>query len=168
MNFMAPLEKFESFNRHLSDLFEWIGLAGLLVMMLVTCLDVFGGKLFRHPVFGALDIVMLAQLVAVSFSLACALVHGMHVSVEFFVSMLPLHIQAVIDMVISFFCLTFFVLIVWRLTIYGYSLQMGREVSATIRIPLYPFAYGVALAAVPVCLILLVNIIKSIGSVVKK
>jgi len=165
---MAFLEKFESFNRRLSGWFEWMGLAGLLVMMVVTCLDVFGAKLFRHPVLGALDIVVLAQLVAVSFSIACALILGMHVSVEFFVTRLPLRIQALVEMVVSFFCLTFFVLIVWRLSMYGYSLQIGGEVSATIRIPLYPFAYGVAFAAIPVCLVFLANLLKSIDSVVKK
>ena len=86
---MTVLEKFDRFNRQLSGWFELIGLGGLLVMMVVTCLDVFGGKMFRTPVYGALDIVMLGQLVAVSFATAYALVIDRHVSVEFFVILLP-------------------------------------------------------------------------------
>ena len=165
---MAFLEKFDRFNRRLSRWFEIIGLGGLLVMMGVTCLDVFGGKMFRSPVYGALDIVMLGQLVAVAFATAYALIIDRHVSVEFFVALLPKHLQAGIDAVISFFGLAFFILIAWRLAVYGYSLQIGGEVSATIRIPLYPFAYGIAVASVPVALIFLTQILKAIVRMFEK
>ena len=165
---MTFLEKFESFNRRISGWFEWIGICALLLMMVITCADVFGGKLFRQPVYGTLDIVMLAQLVAVSFATAFALISGRHVAVEFFVVLFPPRFRAIVDTLISFFGLAFFVLIVWRLAVYGYSLQTGGEVSATIRIPLYPFAYGVALASIPVSLILLVRMLKSIMRIFEK
>jgi TRAP-type C4-dicarboxylate transport system permease small subunit len=165
---MPFLEKFEKFNRRLSGWFEWVGICGLLVMMAITCIDVFGAKLFRQPVYGALDIVMLAQLVAVSFATAFALIIGRHVSVEFFVALLPKRLQAIVDTVICFFGLGFFVLIVWRLAAYGHSLQIGGEVSATIRIPLYPFAYGIAVASIPVCLIFLVSFFKSVSRMVRR
>jgi TRAP-type C4-dicarboxylate transport system permease small subunit len=157
---MTFLEKMDRINRRLSGWFELIGLGGLLVMMVITCLDVFGGKLFRTPVYGALDIVMLGQLVAVSFATAYALLIGRHVSVEFFLAILPKRLQAIIDAVISFFGLTFFILIVWRLAVYGYSLQ--------IRIPLYPFAYGIAFASIPVALIFFARIINAIDRMVEK
>jgi len=95
------LERFEKFNRLLSSWFEWIGLAGLLVVMFITCIDIIGAKIFLHPVFGALDIVMLAQLVAISFAAAFALILGRHVRVEFFVTRLPRCAQAVIDSIVS-------------------------------------------------------------------
>jgi len=165
---MAFLEKFESFNRRISGCFEWVGVCGLLLMMVITCADVFGAKLFRQPVYGALDIVMLAQLVAVSFATAFALLKGRHVAVEFFVAVFPTRLRAIIDTVISFFGLIFFALIVWRLAAYGYSLQTGGEVSATIRIPLYPFAYGVAVASIPVSLIFLVRMLKTVVRIVER
>ena len=34
-----------------------------------ACIDVFGAKIFRSPLYGALDIVVLAQMVAVSFAM---------------------------------------------------------------------------------------------------
>lgn len=165
---MTFLEKFDKFNRRLSSGFELIGLGGLLLMMVITCLDVLGGKLFRTPVYGALDIVMLSQLVAISFATAYALIIGRHVSVEFFMALLPERLQAIVDAVISFFGLTFFVLIAWRLIVYGHSLHIGGEVSATIRIPLYPFAYGIALASIPVTLVFLAQTIKAIVRMVAK
>ena len=165
---MTFLEKLDKFNRRVSSGFELIGLGGLLLMMVITCLDVLGGKLFRTPVYGALDIVMLSQLVAISFATAYALIIGRHVSVEFFMALLPERLQTFIDAVISFFGLTFFVLIVWRLIVHGHSLQIGGEVSATIRIPLYPFAYGIALASIPVALVFLAQMLKAIVRMVAK
>ncbi len=165
---MPGLEKFEKFTRRLSSWFEWIGLAGLLVMMFITCIDVIGAKLFLRPVLGAIDIVMLAQLVAISFAVASGLILGRHVQVEFFVILLPKRVQAVIECIIHLLGLSLFILIIWRLCIYGYSLQTGEEVSATARIPLYPFAYGIALASIPVCLVFLQRFLNAIVRVVKR
>ena len=159
---MPYLEKFESFNRRVSDWFERVGVCGLLLMMAITCADVIGAKVFKQPVYGALDIVMFAQLVAISYATAFALILGRHVAVEFFVILLPARLQAIVDSVISFLGLALFALIVWRLAVYGYSLQIGGELSATLRMPLYPFAYSVALASIPVLLVFLVDMLKAI------
>jgi len=168
VRFLTVLSKLEKFNRLLSGWFEWIGLAGLLVVMFITCIDVIGAKLFLRPVFGALDIVMLSQLVAISFAAAFVLILGRHVRVEFFVARLPRRAQAVIDSIIFLLGLALFILIIWRLCVYGYSLQTGGEVSATALIPLYPFAYGIALASIPVCLVFLLEFLSSLARMVKR
>ncbi len=165
---MTFIEKFEEFNRRLSRLFEWIGLAGLLGMVFLTCIDVIGKKLFLRPVFGAIDMVMLAQIVAISFAVASSLILGRHVHVEFFVTLLPKRIQAAIDLIVHTLGLILFILIIWRLSILGYSFQTGGEGSATARIPLYPFAYGIALAGIPVCLVFIPMIVKAFVGMGKK
>ncbi len=165
---MTILQKFEKNNSRLSGWFEWIGFAGLLVMVFITCIDVIGAKLFLKPILGAIDIVMLAQLVALSFAAASALILGRHVQVEFFVILLPRRARAVIESIIHLLGLGLFILIVWRLYVYGYDLQTGKEVSATARIPLFPFAYGVALASVPVCLVFIQQFFIAIVKVVKR
>ncbi|RLB34429.1 MAG: hypothetical protein DRH11_06065 [Deltaproteobacteria bacterium] len=165
---MGFLEKFNRFNRRISSWFEWVGLMGLLLMMFITCIDVIGAKLFLKPVLGAIDIVMLSQAVAISFVAASALLLGRHVHVEFFVVLLPKRVRAVVDSVVLIFGLGFFILIVWRLAILGSYFRSGAEVSASARIPLFPFAYGVAAASIPVCLIFIHDLINAILRVVKK
>ena len=165
---MPVLEKFDRFNQKFSFLVEWIGLAGLLLMMLITCVDVIGAKVFKIPVPGALDIVMIAQLLAVAFAIAASLLLGRHVEVEFFVPLLPRTLQAVIDGVVHLMCLLLFIVISWRLFAYGYSMQTSNEVSPTIRIPLYGFAYGAAVSCIPVCLVYLHRFILSLIRIVKK
>ena len=161
------LEKFETFNRRLSGWFEWIGLAGMLLMMVTTCIDVVGAKVFLWRLFGAIDIVMLSQLVAISFATSMALILGRHIRVEFFYNMWSQRTQAVIGSVVLLLQLGLFMMIIWRLCVLGYSFQTSGEYSATAHIPYYPFACGIALACVPVCLVLLLEFITTLRKVVQ-
>jgi TRAP-type C4-dicarboxylate transport system permease small subunit len=161
------LEKFEKFNRTISSWIEWIGFGALFLMMVLTCVDVIGAKMFRTPVFGALDIMMLAQLIAISFAVSMALILGRHVHVEFFIILMPRRIRKVIEVVVNFLGLLLFVVIVWRLIVFGYDIQIYHEESATARIRLFPFIYAAALACVPVCLVYLQQLLTSIRRAVK-
>jgi TRAP-type C4-dicarboxylate transport system permease small subunit len=156
------LDKFEEFNRRLSSWFEWIGIAAMLVMMAVTCIDVVGSKVFRTPLLGAIDIVMLVQIVAIAFAASMALILGRHIHVEFFFNLLPRRVQAVINSIVLLLGLGLFMVILWRLSVLGHLLQTAGDYSATIHIPYYPFAYGIALASIPVCLVFLVEFLKSL------
>jgi TRAP-type C4-dicarboxylate transport system permease small subunit len=155
------LSKFEKFNRRISLWFEWVGLAGLLVMMVITCVDVIGAKAFKSPILGALDIVQLCQIVAIGFAVSMTLIVGRHIHVEFFFDLLRRRVQAVISSIILLIVFVFFIVIIWQVIVLGYSFQTSGEYTATAYIPLYPFAYGLALAFVPVCLVLLVEFFKS-------
>jgi TRAP-type C4-dicarboxylate transport system permease small subunit len=162
------LEKFEKFNNRLSGWFEWVGVAGLLLMMLVTIIDIVGTKLFNTPLLGALDWVRVFQSLAIAFACAMALIIGRHVKVEFLITKLPQRAQAVIESVIFLLGLGLFVLIVWRLTVLGYAMQAGGETSATAHIPRFIPAYWIALASIPVCLVFLQRFLSSIIRMVKR
>lgn len=165
---MSILEKLKHSNNRLSFLVEWIGLTGILLMMLITCIDVIGAKVFLLPVPGSIDIIMISQLVAISFALAGSLILGRHVEVEFFVPLLPKMLRDIINCIIQFLGLFLFMMICWRLFEHAYSLYSGNEVSPTLRIPMYPFAYGASFACIPVCLFYLHGSITSIMRIVKK
>ncbi len=151
----SVLDKFERFNRRLSGWCEWLGIAAMLMMMMITCIDVVGAKVFLRPLLGAIDIVMLSQIVAISFAASMALIVGRHIRVEFFFNLLPRRAQAVINSFVLLLGLGLFILIIWRLGVLGHSFQTTGEYSATAYIPLYPFAYVIALASIPVCLVFL-------------
>ena len=162
------LSKFERFNRRLSGWCEWLGVAAMLLMMVITCTDVVGAKVFLSPLLGAIDIVMLAQIVAISFAASMALILGRHIQVEFFFDLLPRRAQAVINSFVLLLGLVLFILIIWRLCVLGHSFQTSGEYSPTAYIPLYPFAYAIALASFPVCLVLVLEFFKSLTKRVQK
>jgi TRAP-type C4-dicarboxylate transport system permease small subunit len=161
------LEKFDRFNRKISGWVEWVGFGALFLMVALTCVDVIGAKIFLLPVPGSLDIIMLAQLIAISFAGAMVLIQGRHVQVEFFMILLPKRFQSLVDALINVLCMVFFIIIVWRLFVHGYDLQTGGEVTMTAGIPMAPFTYASALAMIPFCLVFLQRFLSAILSVVK-
>lgn len=161
------LAKFEKFNRWLSGWFEWIGVVGLLVMMLVTCLDVLGAWLFLWPLPGVCDIVGLSQAM-IPFAAGFTLIIGRHIRVDFLMNKLPRRAQAVIDCIIALLGVALFILIIWRMYALGQYYQAAGEGSGSIRIPLSPFAYGLALASIPVCLVLFQQFLNSVIGVLKR
>jgi TRAP-type C4-dicarboxylate transport system permease small subunit len=162
------IERFERYIATLSDWLAWVGFAGLLLMMVITCADVIGAKIFLRPVFGAIDIVILSQQVAMAFAVSATLIYGRHVQVEFFMNFLPARLRALTDTLMYLLCLALFAVIIWRLIVYGYMVQVGAETSSTARIPLYPFAYGIAFACIPISLSFILNALKSILTVAHK
>ena len=162
------LGKFEEFNRRLSGWFEWIGLAAMFVMMVITCIDVAGAKVFHWRLFGAIDIVMLSQIVAIAFPAGMVLILGRHIQVEFIIARLPNRTRAVIVSLVLLLELGLFSLIIWQLCVLGYSLKTSGEYSATAHIPYYPFAYCIAFASISIFLVLLLELLKSIGRIIEK
>jgi TRAP-type C4-dicarboxylate transport system permease small subunit len=162
------LDKLERFNRQISGWFEWIALAGMLMMMAITCIDVVGAKVFRWRLFGAIDIVMLSQIVAIAFAGGMTLILGRHIQVEFFIARLPRRVRAVIVSIVLLLALGLFMVIIWRISVLGYVFQTSGEQSQTADIPYYPFAYGIALASIPVCLVFLLEFLRSIGRILQK
>jgi len=168
MRFEAFVNKLDKFNRQISSGFEWMGIAGLLLIAAVTCADIIGSKAFLAPVPGSVDIVGLAQIVAIAFAVAITQIIGRHVRVEFLIDRLPGRAQGIIGGFISLLTLALFVVIVWRSFVLGQTMQTGGHTSLSARIPLFPFAYLIAIASIPVCLVFAWQFLSSIVRVLKK
>lgn len=162
MKVMPFSDKFDQFNKKFSFFIEIFGFICLFLMMAITCVDVFGAKVFKQPVPGALDIVMVSQAMAVALALGSSLLLGRHVEVEFFTPLLPKPVQRIVSAIVQLLCLILFAAIGWQMIVYGYDMQVGNEVTPTIRVPLFGFAYLTALGCLPVCLIYLQSFIKII------
>ena len=167
MEFNSFLNRFTKFNRLVSSKFELVALAGLLIVAAVTCIDVIGSKAFLLPFPGSVDITGLAQIVAMSFAVAFTQIIGRHVRVEFFVSKLSRSAQGVIGSFVSLLSLVFFILITWRSVVLGNTFLTGGQTSSTAAIPLYPFAYLIAIASIPVCLVFLEEFLRSLAKAVE-
>lgn len=161
------LDKFEKFNSRLSNWFEWIGIAGILLMATTTSIDIVGAKVFHWRLFGAIDIVTLFQTVAIAFATSMTLILGRHIQVDLFINRLPRRAQAVIDIIALLLGFGLFIVIIWQLCMLGYSFQTSGEYSAAAHIPYYPFVYGIALASIPVCLVHLQKLLNSLIRLVK-
>jgi TRAP-type C4-dicarboxylate transport system permease small subunit len=163
---MASLKKYDSFNEKVSLVLEGIGLAAMILMVFITTIDVAGAKLFLKPIFGALDAVSLLQLIAIAFAASITLITGRHIEVEFLTELFPKGLRYVVDLLIKLICFTLFLVLLYYMVIYAHHLQVRGETTPTARIALYPFAYGVALACIPVCMVYISLIVKCFKRVI--
>lgn len=154
----------DNINTKICKVLEFMGINALFLIMVVTFFDVLGSKLFRLPIFGAFDIVMLAQIVATAFAAGSTLVAGRHIRVELFLHHLPRSLRMTIICVGHILSFGLFVVISWNLFRYGYSLQETGEISPTANIALFPFAYGIAIAVIPICIELFLSAMRVIFS----
>jgi TRAP-type C4-dicarboxylate transport system permease small subunit len=137
-------------------------------MFLVNFVDVVGAKLFTWPLPGSVEVISFSQIVAIAPAIAFTLILGRHIRVEFIVDRFPTRIRAALSSISSFFSLVLFLMILWQSYLYGGSLQKAGEIGSTSRIPFYPFAYVIAFCSIPVCLVFLMEVVKSLREVFKR
>ena len=152
------LEKLiDSFSHWLN----WIAGVGIIAMLALTTADIIGVKVFKSPVPGAIEMIGFLSVVVVAFAIAYTqIVHG-HIQVEFFVSRLPERAQAGIRALVSLMGITLFTLLGWKSYDFARVLQTTGEVSMTQNIPFYPFVMAITFCCIPVCLVLLVQFLRS-------
>ncbi|MGD9975327.1 MAG: TRAP transporter small permease [Desulfatirhabdiaceae bacterium] len=158
----------------LAEILYWIAGAAIVAMMALTCIDVFlryavtlnqtvewaflsGFK----PMPGTFELVGFLGVVAASFAMAHTAVKKGHVAVSFAVQLLPIRYQKIVGGITDSFGLFFFTIIAWRAFLYGMDLQESGEVSPTLQFPFYLCVYGIGIAAIAVCLILFVDLVKN-------
>jgi TRAP-type C4-dicarboxylate transport system permease small subunit len=154
------MQAFEKFSRALARYFEWVGAAGMLIMFVVNLVDVFGAKVFRQPLPGALEVLGFALLVTIAPAIAHGLFLGTHLSIDFILDKFPRWLRAVINPLIFLACLILFVLICWQSYVYGGSLYRAGEMGSSSKIPFFPFAYLLSISCVPAILYFAVQISK--------
>jgi TRAP-type C4-dicarboxylate transport system permease small subunit len=162
------IERLERFTNVFSKWLNWVAGIGLVAMLGLIIADVVGIKLFNRPIPGAIEIVAFLGVVVTVFAIAYTYILRGHIQVEFFVMRLNTRVQAVIASLVSVLGIILFALLAWRSYAYGHVLQTTGEVSMTQRIPFYPFVYAMAFCCIPVCLVLLVSLIRSVLKVVNK
>ena len=164
----GKIDRLEKFANSSSNWLNWVAGAGLVGMLSLTMADIIGIKLFSWPIPGGIEIVAFLGVVVTAFAIAYTQVLRGHIKVEFVVMRLPKRVQGGIAALVSLLGLALFALLAWRSYDFGRVLQVTGEVSMTQRIPYYPFVYAIAFCCIPVCLVLLVEILRSVAKAVKK
>ena len=161
------LERLDRFAVSFSKWFNWIGGIGLVGMLALVVADIFGIKLFKNPIPGAIEMVAFLGVVITAFAIAYTYILGGHIQVEFFVSRLPRRATLIIGAFTQLLSMALFAVLAWRSFEYAQVLKSTGEVSMTQGIPFYPFVYMIAACCLPAILVLLVRFLKSITEAVK-
>ena len=125
------------------DKLKIAGAICLMVMMLLTCVDVVG-RMFRHPVFGSVEIVAFMATLTVAFALPYTHKLGGHIGVELVIRMLSKRTQIVIEICTGVVSLALFAVITWRMGIYAHTMNQAGEVSMNLRLPEHLIVYALS------------------------
>lgn len=134
--------------RRIAEGLEWVGVAGLLLMLLFTVVDVVGSKVFNRPLTGAFEWIGYLQIIAIGGTLAIGFYANRHIAFEYLVWRLPAPAKNAVNIFVSLLCFAFFIVLARESFVYGLSLHKAGEMSSTAHLPLYPFAFFLAFTAV--------------------
>jgi TRAP-type C4-dicarboxylate transport system permease small subunit len=139
------------------------GIAGgtLLIMVLVTLCDVILRN-FGHPIRGSMEIIQYGGAIVFGFSLPYATYLGAMVQVDIVTAKmkpLPKKILSVATRVVA---ILFLVFVAYNFLGYGYDARKSGELTASFRLPTYPFMYALALCFVFHSLTVVIDLIQTI------
>ncbi len=162
------IERLEVFSNFFSKWLNWAACVGLLCMFGLSLADVVGIKFFNWPIPGVIEIVGFLGVVVTAFAIAHTQILGGHIQIQFIVMRFPKQWRAYITAFTSLLGLALFTLLAWRSYDFGRAIQVSGEVSMAEGIPYYPFIYAVSFCCLPVCLVLLLEFLKSVKGMVNK
>ncbi len=127
----------------ISDALRFLGLACLVGMMLLTCVDVVGRK-FGHPIFGSVELVGFMATMAVAFALPYTHQAKAHIGVEVLVQLFSQKTRAVIELCTHLVSLVLFIIVTWQMFLYADTIHKSGTVSMSLELPEHAIIYVVA------------------------
>jgi len=150
---------FEKAVAGFSSAFNIIASAALVLMMVLSCSDIFMRYLFSRPITGTYDIVGLSGAVLASFAMPYTMLKKGHVAVEILIQSLSRGKQLVIETFSHLLGISLFLVLVWQAIVLSRDMKAAGEVTPTLLLPFYPIVYCMALCFFFLSLTILVNLL---------
>ena len=157
-NIRKPLQR-------LTLVLSYGGMFLLVPMMLLTAGDVIGRVFWSRPIPGAVE--LSSYMLAVFILMGVAYTHQVkgHVRVGMLVSRLPERVGLILDVFTILLSLFIISILAWQGWVVGIE---ERTVSDMLRVPQLPFRLLVSVAALFLCLELLIDLFDSLGKLVRR
>jgi TRAP-type C4-dicarboxylate transport system permease small subunit len=151
---------FERIFNLITKFFDKISQAGVFAMLVLVIGNILGRKVWK-PIYGAFDYACFLSAILVAFAIPyCGMKRG-HIRVEMFVAQLPGRVQGIIDSITNILGFGIFSLITWQCVV------LANDMRRTSLTPFYPYIYAIALGCGLLCIVILIDLIKSLIKVVK-
>jgi len=142
----------------------YLGMLLILPLMLLTTADVIGRAAWARPIPGIVELSSYMLDVFILLGLAYTQQVKGHVRVSMLTSRLPQRAQQSLEIVVTLLSLFIMVLLAWQ----GWVVGMEETaVSDMLRIPQRPFKLLVGVAAILLCLELVVDLMSAFTAVIR-
>jgi TRAP-type C4-dicarboxylate transport system permease small subunit len=153
---MTVLEKI---CRILNLVFIWIAGLCLAAMILMTCANIFL-RIVWIPLKGTYELMGYFGALVTAFALGYTQIKRAHIAVDVLVMLFSPKAQLILQGINCLICTIFFSIAGWQIFQYGTTLWKTGEVTETLRIAYYPFAYGVASGCLVLALVMLIELLQ--------
>jgi TRAP-type C4-dicarboxylate transport system permease small subunit len=143
----------------LSKFMEVVAGVALVFMMSLTTFDVIL-RSFGRPIIGTYEIVAFTGGVVIGFAMPITSYVRGQIFVDFFYQKFGQFWQNVFNIATRIMSLILFLFVGWNLMILATDMVKSGEVSLTLQLPFYPIAYGIGLACLVQCLVLVGDFVK--------
>jgi len=167
LNISSGMSRLDKITFKISAWLERIAIIGALGMILGTMIDVIGAKVFHWPLPGSTEVVYLFQIISIAGALAISKIDGRHVRIEL-IDRLHQPGKGIVHSLVALLGLALFIILIWQSYTYALALHANHEVTATIKLPLYPFALWLALCCIPMVLLLIIELFNSLMEAIKR
>lgn len=152
----------EKISNVLNKWFVWVGGVALLLMIGIACANMLLRPL-GSPLKGAYELVGFLGAMTVAFALGYAQITRSHIAVDILATHYSKLTQRVMNVISSFLCTIFFVLVAWQTAVFATTIWKRGETSETLRIIYHPFVYLVALCCLLLAFVLFIDFLKSLA-----
>lgn len=136
-------------------------------MVLIALIDVVGSKGFQWPLPGTTELSAFLQVVAIAAGLAFSQIAGRHIRVGFLIDRLPRRGKATLELFSSILGLGLFAMVGWVTYDYGLRLLSSGTETLLLGIAHYPFALWIAFCCIPMCCVIVIELLSSISKMLK-
>ncbi len=136
----------------------------LLIMVGLTSADI-GIRLFAAPIPGVYELMGYFGALVIACSLAYTQRRKDHIAVDILVTHYPKTVRKVLEITNRAVCMLFSGLAAWQIGRLATTLMKSGELTETLRIVYYPFAYGVAAGFGLLAVVFLAELIRGFAPV---
>jgi TRAP-type C4-dicarboxylate transport system permease small subunit len=154
-------KRIRQINRFIAGVGAW----SLIPLMIITSVDVMSRDIFNRPIPGTVELSQYMLAVFILLGLAYAQQVKAHVGVSIITSRLPHHAQLILSIIATLLSLFISCVLVWQGWVIGIE---EKTVSDMLRVPQYPFRLLVAVAALLMCLELVIDLEDSLIKLMRK
>ena len=161
------METIDKILQFIADKLKVVGAFFLFGMAILTCVDVIG-RLFKHPIFGSVELVSFMGVIAIATSLPFTHAEEGHIGVELFIRKFSRKVRDIVKLFTEILCLILFILVTWRMFIYSYKVRESGELSMNLQLPEYWIIFLLATCFVILTMTIFVSILKAISNLRKR
>lgn len=133
----------------------------LALMILLTLCDVILRN-FGHPITGSLELIQYGGSIVFGFAIPYATWNKAHVRVDLLTEKLSPKYRKIMEVITRCLGIVLFGFIAYNFFIYGMDVKRTGELTASFKIPYYPFVFSISFSCFFQCLTLLSDLMQTI------